>query len=67
MLYPIELLGRAGGSMLASIGAFVMPARSIRQPRVKAGRDRHARRLAFCMIEKQAILQSALNTSKTSF
>ncbi len=26
MLYPIELLGRAGGSMLASIGAFVMPA-----------------------------------------
>ena len=24
MLYPIELLGHAGGSMLASLGAFVM-------------------------------------------
>lgn len=28
MLYPIELLGRTGGSMLASLGSFVMLAAS---------------------------------------
>ncbi len=39
MLYPIELLGHAGGSMLATIGSFVMPAPLIKQQRPMADHD----------------------------
>ncbi|MCQ4280998.1 hypothetical protein NA643_18085 [Pseudomonas stutzeri] len=60
MLYPIELLGHAGGSMLASLGAFVMLAHDASDNYMHTELKQHIARLAICMTLTQAILQSAL-------
>lgn len=61
MLYPIELLGHVGGSMLASLGAFVMLV-PLHQITASNGELRqHISHLAVCMTSNLAILQSALS------
>ena len=60
MLYPIELLGHAGGSMLASLGAFVMLVHEASDNYMHTELKQHIARLAICMTLTQLILQSAL-------